>query len=34
VRWLADECVDSALVSRLRAAGHDVIYGGDRARHQ
>jgi predicted nuclease of predicted toxin-antitoxin system len=26
VRWLADECVDAALVSRLRAAGHDVVY--------
>jgi predicted nuclease of predicted toxin-antitoxin system len=26
VRWLADECVDSGLVSHLRAAGHDVAY--------
>ena len=26
MRWLADECVDAALVSRLRAAGHDVVY--------
>jgi len=26
VRWLADECVDAALVSRLRGAGHDVSY--------
>jgi predicted nuclease of predicted toxin-antitoxin system len=26
VRWLADECVDSGLVSHLRAAKHDVIY--------
>jgi predicted nuclease of predicted toxin-antitoxin system len=26
VRWLADECVDAALVARLRADGHDVIY--------
>jgi hypothetical protein len=26
VRWLADECVDAALVSRLRGAGHDVVY--------
>jgi predicted nuclease of predicted toxin-antitoxin system len=26
VRWLADECVDAALVSRLRAAGHDASY--------
>jgi len=25
VRWLADECVDAALVSRLRGAGHDVF---------
>jgi predicted nuclease of predicted toxin-antitoxin system len=24
VRFLADECVDAALVVRLRAAGHDV----------
>jgi len=26
VRWLADECVDAGLVSRLRGAGHDVSY--------
>jgi predicted nuclease of predicted toxin-antitoxin system len=26
VRWLADECVDAGLVSRLRDAGHDVSY--------
>jgi predicted nuclease of predicted toxin-antitoxin system len=26
VRWLADECVDAALVVRLRGAGHDVSY--------
>jgi predicted nuclease of predicted toxin-antitoxin system len=26
VRWLADECVDAGLVSRLRGAGHDVAY--------
>ncbi len=26
MRWLADECVDAALVARLRADGHDVIY--------
>jgi hypothetical protein len=26
MRWLADECVDAALVRRLRGAGHDVIY--------
>jgi len=26
VRWLADECVDAALVARLRTAGHDVAY--------
>ena len=26
MRWLADECVDAGLVSRLRGAGHDVSY--------
>jgi len=26
VRWLADECVDAHLVTRLREAGHDVVY--------
>jgi len=26
VRWLADECVDAALVSQLRGAGHDASY--------
>ncbi|MGH6798488.1 MAG: DUF5615 family PIN-like protein [Roseiarcus sp.] len=26
MRWLADECVDAALVARLRAAGHDALY--------
>lgn len=26
MRWLIDECVDASLVSRLRAAGHDVVY--------
>lgn len=26
MRWLADECVDAALVASLRAAGHDVSY--------
>jgi predicted nuclease of predicted toxin-antitoxin system len=26
VRWLADECVDAALVARLRGAGHDASY--------
>lgn len=26
MRWLADECVDAALIGRLRQAGHDVIY--------
>jgi hypothetical protein len=26
VRWLVDECVDAALVARLRAADHDVEY--------
>jgi len=26
VRWLADECIDAALVARLRSSGHDVVY--------
>jgi predicted nuclease of predicted toxin-antitoxin system len=26
VRWLADECIDAALVAALRAAGHDATY--------
>jgi predicted nuclease of predicted toxin-antitoxin system len=26
IAWLADECVEAALVGRLREAGHDVIY--------
>jgi len=26
MRWLADECVDAALVSQLRDAGHDILY--------
>jgi len=26
MRWLADECVDAALVASLRSAGHDVSY--------
>ena len=26
MRWLADECIDAALVVHLRAAGHDVVY--------
>jgi predicted nuclease of predicted toxin-antitoxin system len=25
MRWLADECIDAALVGRLRGAGHDVL---------
>src|ERR1700731_250302 len=29
MRWLADECVDAALVRRLRGAGHDVIYAAE-----
>jgi predicted nuclease of predicted toxin-antitoxin system len=29
VRWLADECVDAALVTRLRTAGHDAFYIAD-----
>jgi predicted nuclease of predicted toxin-antitoxin system len=26
MRFLADECIDAAIVGRLRAAGHDVRY--------
>src|SRR6516165_3389021 len=26
MRWLADECVDAALVSQLRDAGQDILY--------
>ena len=26
MRWLSDECVDAGLISRLRGAGHDVVY--------
>jgi predicted nuclease of predicted toxin-antitoxin system len=26
VRWLVDECIDAALVARLRSGGHDVVY--------
>jgi predicted nuclease of predicted toxin-antitoxin system len=26
LRWLADECVDAALVRELRGFGHDVTY--------
>jgi hypothetical protein len=26
MRWLADECVDSALINGLRGAGHDTLY--------
>ena len=29
MRWFADECVDAALVHRLRGAGHDVIYAAE-----
>ena len=29
MRWLADECVDAALVHRLRGAGHDAIYAAE-----
>jgi hypothetical protein len=29
MRWLADECVDAALVRRLSGAGHDVIYAAE-----
>lgn len=26
MRWLADECVDASLVTRLREAGYDTVY--------
>lgn len=26
MRWLADECVAAPMVTRLRAAGHDVLF--------
>ena len=26
MRWLADECIDAALIGRLRRAGHDAVY--------
>ena len=26
MRWVADECVDAALVSQLRGGGHDLLY--------
>src|ERR1700730_8935275 len=29
MRWVADECVDAALVQRLRGPGHDVIYAAE-----
>jgi predicted nuclease of predicted toxin-antitoxin system len=29
MRWLADECVDAALVRHLRGGGHDVIYAAE-----
>jgi predicted nuclease of predicted toxin-antitoxin system len=29
VRWLIDECVDAALIARLRQLGHDVVYMSD-----
>jgi predicted nuclease of predicted toxin-antitoxin system len=29
VRWLVDECVDAALVTQLREAGHDAAYMSD-----
>jgi predicted nuclease of predicted toxin-antitoxin system len=31
LRWLADECVDAALVAELRHLGHDVIYIAERS---
>ena len=33
MRWLVDECVDAALVGRLRESGHDVVYVSDVASH-
>jgi predicted nuclease of predicted toxin-antitoxin system len=32
VRWLADECIDAALVKHLRERGHDVVYMAEIAR--
>ena len=29
MRWLVDECVDAALVARLRETGHDAVYMSD-----
>lgn len=29
MRWLADECIDAGLVTRLREAGHDVLYAAE-----
>ena len=31
MRWLADECIDAGLVTRLRGAGHNVIYMAETA---
>ena len=31
LRWLADECVDAALVAELRRLGHDVVYVAERS---
>jgi predicted nuclease of predicted toxin-antitoxin system len=31
LRWLVDECVETALIRRLREAGHDVIYVAENA---
>ena len=31
MRWLADECVDAALVASLRSAAHDVLYIAEHA---
>jgi predicted nuclease of predicted toxin-antitoxin system len=31
VRWLADECVDAAVVTQLRRLDHDVVYAAESA---
>jgi predicted nuclease of predicted toxin-antitoxin system len=32
MRWLCDECVDAAIVARLRETGHDVLFIVESAR--
>jgi predicted nuclease of predicted toxin-antitoxin system len=31
LRWLADECIDAALVLQMRQSGHDVLYAAEMA---